>query len=159
MKIIEKIVYYWPGKRFGIYRFLPAFFALGAGLEFTMINWWVGLNPIISQFLKNLILGELVRQTFTTPSSDVRLKTLLKRSSTLLTKNAATRRFTWAIPEIHFSLFNLHVSGIAGCSQLLPAFRRSRQIHRSGNRASYRGTEEESQIVASLMWSRNKNSS
>ncbi|XP_034476202.1 small integral membrane protein 4 [Drosophila innubila] len=33
----------WPGKRrFGIYRFLPIFFVLGAALEFSMINWTVG---------------------------------------------------------------------------------------------------------------------
>lgn len=33
----------WPGKRiFGIYRFLPVFFVLGAALEFSMINWTVG---------------------------------------------------------------------------------------------------------------------
>ncbi|KAJ9582989.1 hypothetical protein L9F63_022674 [Diploptera punctata] len=33
----------WPGKKyFGIYRFLPAFFVLGAALEFSMINWHVG---------------------------------------------------------------------------------------------------------------------
>ncbi|KAK5642712.1 hypothetical protein RI129_008879 [Pyrocoelia pectoralis] len=33
----------WPGKnKFGIYRFLPVFFILGAALEFSMINWRVG---------------------------------------------------------------------------------------------------------------------
>jgi len=33
----------WPGKKtFGIYRFLPGFFLLGAALEFSMINWRVG---------------------------------------------------------------------------------------------------------------------
>ena len=33
----------WPGERhFGIYRFLPIFFVLGAALEFSMINWRVG---------------------------------------------------------------------------------------------------------------------
>lgn len=32
-----------PGeKTFGIYRFLPCFFLLGAALEFSMINWTVG---------------------------------------------------------------------------------------------------------------------
>jgi len=32
-----------PGKKyFGMYRFLPAFFILGAALEFSMINWTVG---------------------------------------------------------------------------------------------------------------------
>lgn len=33
----------WPGKAyFGIYRFLPIFFILGATLEYSMINWRVG---------------------------------------------------------------------------------------------------------------------
>jgi hypothetical protein len=41
--LIQKIVDNWPGKRyFGIYRFLPGFFLLGAALEFSMINWQVG---------------------------------------------------------------------------------------------------------------------
>ncbi|XP_061389507.1 small integral membrane protein 4 [Musca vetustissima] len=32
-----------PGKkRFGVYRFLPVFFCLGAALEYSMINWTVG---------------------------------------------------------------------------------------------------------------------
>lgn len=30
----------WPGKKwFGIYRFMPVFFLMGACLEYTMINW------------------------------------------------------------------------------------------------------------------------
>ena len=34
-----------PGKSiFGMYRFMPFFFALGAALEFTMINWEVNGN-------------------------------------------------------------------------------------------------------------------
>lgn len=40
---LRKLLDKWPGKRFlGIYRFLPLFFALGAALEFSMINWKVG---------------------------------------------------------------------------------------------------------------------
>ncbi|KAK3872774.1 hypothetical protein Pcinc_022169 [Petrolisthes cinctipes] len=40
---LKKLLDKWPGKRlFGIYRFLPAFFILGAALEFSMINWHVG---------------------------------------------------------------------------------------------------------------------
>lgn len=42
-KTVSNIVNKWPGKKtFGIYRFLPLFFALGAALEFSMINWTVG---------------------------------------------------------------------------------------------------------------------
>lgn len=41
--IIRSFLDKWPGKRtFGIYRFLPLFFGLGAALEFSMINWHVG---------------------------------------------------------------------------------------------------------------------
>ncbi|XP_059491278.1 small integral membrane protein 4 [Neocloeon triangulifer] len=40
---LQKLLDKWPGKKtFGIYRFLPLFFALGAALEFSMINWTVG---------------------------------------------------------------------------------------------------------------------
>ena len=40
---IKKLMDIWPGKRyFGLYRFLPLFFVLGAALEFSMINWQVG---------------------------------------------------------------------------------------------------------------------
>jgi hypothetical protein len=37
---VKTIVNKWPGKRwFGIYRFMPLFFVMGAALEFSMINW------------------------------------------------------------------------------------------------------------------------
>lgn len=42
-KTLRKILEKWPGKRtFGMYRFMPFFFVLGAALEFSMINWHVG---------------------------------------------------------------------------------------------------------------------
>lgn len=42
-KRIKRFIEHWPGKQyFGIYRFLPLFFVLGAALEFSMINWNVG---------------------------------------------------------------------------------------------------------------------
>jgi Uncharacterised protein family UPF0640 len=42
-RTLSKLLNAWPGKkRFGIYRFMPAFFALGALLEYAMINWQVG---------------------------------------------------------------------------------------------------------------------
>lgn len=41
--LLQRIVDSWPGqKTFGVYRFLPLFFALGASLEFSMIKWTVG---------------------------------------------------------------------------------------------------------------------
>uniref|UniRef100_A0A0K8TQB2 Small integral membrane protein 4 n=1 Tax=Tabanus bromius TaxID=304241 RepID=A0A0K8TQB2_TABBR len=43
----------WPGKkRFGMYRFLPFFFVLGAALEFSMINWTVGETNFYKTFKK-----------------------------------------------------------------------------------------------------------
>ena len=42
-KAFRRFLEAWPGKRtFGIYRFLPFFFVLGAALEFSMINWHAG---------------------------------------------------------------------------------------------------------------------
>ncbi|XP_005186687.1 small integral membrane protein 4 [Musca domestica] len=40
---LKRILDSIPGKkRFGVYRFLPLFFCLGAALEYSMINWTVG---------------------------------------------------------------------------------------------------------------------
>lgn len=42
-KSLQRFLDAWPGKRyFGMYRFLPIFFVLGASVEFAMINWHVG---------------------------------------------------------------------------------------------------------------------
>lgn len=38
-KTVKKILHEWPGKRFGVYRYLPMFVVLGATLEFAMIKW------------------------------------------------------------------------------------------------------------------------
>ncbi|XP_046749207.1 small integral membrane protein 4 [Diprion similis] len=46
----------WPGKKlFGVYRFLPIFFVLGAALEFSMINWHVGEVNFYKTFKKRRI--------------------------------------------------------------------------------------------------------
>jgi len=46
----------WPGKQFfGIYRFLPAFFCLGAALEFSMINWTVGQTNFYRTYKKRQV--------------------------------------------------------------------------------------------------------
>ena len=40
-----------PGKRtFGIYRFLPLFFAMGAAVEYSMIKWTVGQTNFCKYF-------------------------------------------------------------------------------------------------------------
>lgn len=49
-----------PGKKtFGIYRFLPLFFGLGAALEFSMINWTVGQTNFYSVYKKRQALDRL----------------------------------------------------------------------------------------------------
>ncbi|XP_073987438.1 sloth 1 [Rhodnius prolixus] len=38
--LVTKILDKWPGKNvFGIYRFMPLFFIMGAALEYAMISW------------------------------------------------------------------------------------------------------------------------
>jgi len=52
--VLSKVFDAIPGKKnFGIYRFLPFFFALGATLEFSMINWTVGETNFYSVFKKS----------------------------------------------------------------------------------------------------------
>ncbi|TMW44610.1 hypothetical protein DOY81_010313, partial [Sarcophaga bullata] len=50
---IKRILDTIPGKkRFGLYRFLPLFFCLGAALEYSMINWTVGETNFYRTFKK-----------------------------------------------------------------------------------------------------------
>lgn len=61
---LRNILDKWPGKKsLGIYRFLPIFFALGAALEFSMINWTVGETNFYRTFkkrqAKNIIESKL----------------------------------------------------------------------------------------------------
>ncbi|CAN8001343.1 unnamed protein product [Ixodes hexagonus] len=52
-KRLAQLVARWPGKRaFGPYRFLPAFFILGAALEFSMINWTAGKTNFYNTYKK-----------------------------------------------------------------------------------------------------------
>ena len=54
--IISDILYEWPGrKRFGLYSYLPLFFVIGAGLEFTMIKWTVGETNFYRTFKKRRV--------------------------------------------------------------------------------------------------------
>ncbi|BFZ10908.1 hypothetical protein BsWGS_13947 [Bradybaena similaris] len=40
IKIVQLLFDKWPGKRtFGVYRFMPLFFLVGATMEFMMIKW------------------------------------------------------------------------------------------------------------------------
>uniref|UniRef100_A0A6B2EL83 Small integral membrane protein 4 n=1 Tax=Phlebotomus kandelakii TaxID=1109342 RepID=A0A6B2EL83_9DIPT len=50
---LRRLLNQWPGKKlFGIYRFLPAFFVLGAVLEYSMINWTVGETNFYNTYKK-----------------------------------------------------------------------------------------------------------
>lgn len=64
---IGKLLKAVPGeKTFGVYRFLPVFFCLGAGLEFSMIKWRVGKINFYDTYKKrearNLIEDKLMRE-------------------------------------------------------------------------------------------------
>jgi len=57
---ISRTIKAFPGeKRFGVYRFLPCFFILGAALEFSMINWTVGETNFYRTFKKRQALNKL----------------------------------------------------------------------------------------------------
>ena len=67
-KTFERFLNSWPGKkRFGVYRFLPIFFVLGAVLEFSMINWTVGETNFYHTYkkrqAKNLLQAKLNEST------------------------------------------------------------------------------------------------
>lgn len=58
--LLVKVLDSFPGKKtFGLYRFLPFFFALGAALEFSMINWTVGETNFYRTYKKRQALDFL----------------------------------------------------------------------------------------------------
>lgn len=55
----------WPGRKtFGVYRFLPVFFVLGAALEWAMINFRVGQVNFYSTFKKRQVEEIVERKLF-----------------------------------------------------------------------------------------------
>jgi len=61
--LTRKILDAFPGKKyFGLYRFLPCFFLLGAALEFSMINWTVGEINFYRTYKKRQALDQLNTQ-------------------------------------------------------------------------------------------------
>ena len=65
-RLLDKV----PGKQiFGVYRFLPAWFLLGAALEFSMINWTVGETNFYRTYKKRQIINalesEIIKETKT----------------------------------------------------------------------------------------------
>jgi len=55
--LLVKVLDAFPGKKyFGLYRFLPFFFLLGASLEFSMINWTVGETNFYRTYKKRQAL-------------------------------------------------------------------------------------------------------
>lgn len=58
---VQRLLDSWPGKqRFGIYRFLPIFFVLGAALEYSMINWTVG-ETNFCEFRASIMCKDLMK--------------------------------------------------------------------------------------------------
>lgn len=58
--MLTKVLDAFPGKKtFGLYRFLPFFFVLGASLEFSMINWTVGETNFYRTYKKRQALDYL----------------------------------------------------------------------------------------------------
>lgn len=63
--LLGKIIDKTPGKQiFGIYRFLPAWFILGAALEFSMINWTVGETNFYRTFKNRQVSNALEAEVF-----------------------------------------------------------------------------------------------
>ena len=60
-RLLDKV----PGKQiFGVYRFLPAWFLLGASLEFSMINWTVGEVNFYRTYKKRQITDAIESELF-----------------------------------------------------------------------------------------------
>lgn len=60
-KNLTKLIKSLPGeKKFGVYRFLPLFFLLGAALEFSMINWTVGETNFCKLFRTSGLYSEII---------------------------------------------------------------------------------------------------
>lgn len=58
MEAIAKVIQKFPGNKiFGLYRFLPIFFSLGAALEFTMVKWEVNGVNFCKYIYKNLFVS------------------------------------------------------------------------------------------------------
>lgn len=66
-KLLEKVLEKWPGHSLGVYRFLPVFFFLGAGLEFTMINWDVNGKVNFYRTYKRRKAQEIAEETVNSP--------------------------------------------------------------------------------------------
>ena len=60
-----------PGKQiFGVYRFLPAWFVLGAALEFSMINWTVGETNFYRTYKKRQVINALESELMSNQKSN-----------------------------------------------------------------------------------------
>lgn len=83
---VSGIIKKWPGeKTFGIYRFLPLFFVLGAALEFSMINWTVGTT----NFCKRILFLFVLLKTITPLCTDTTFK---KRQAKEIVENQLHQR-------------------------------------------------------------------
>jgi len=59
---LERILRKWPGKRFGVYRFLPFFFCMGAGLEWFMINFKVGDANFYTTYKRRQAINKIEKE-------------------------------------------------------------------------------------------------
>ena len=66
-RVLDKV----PGKKtFGLYRFLPAWFLLGAALEFSMINWTVGETNFYRTYKKRQVINAIETELLTPPKTN-----------------------------------------------------------------------------------------
>jgi hypothetical protein len=58
-RVVIAVTRDWPGRRrFGLYAFLPAFFAAGALLELVMIKWTVGETNFYTVYKRRIVEQE-----------------------------------------------------------------------------------------------------
>lgn len=63
IQLITRILSAVPGRRtFGIYRFMPFYFLLGAALEWSMINWRPNGHNFYDTYKRKNIEKEALRQ-------------------------------------------------------------------------------------------------
>lgn len=121
---LQRVLDKWPGKKyFGIYRFLPMFFVLGAALEFSMINWEVGeTNFCTFPFPLYIFILKLIKILQTVYINVDKQKVWLNRHFQNLEKLSnqhACRSVLEPILEVSHSVIIYHVLRCTNCSLLL----------------------------------------
>merc|ERR1712121_131126 len=65
---LQRILEKWPGKRLGVYRFLPFFFFMGAGMEFFMINFKMGEANFYTVYKQRQAINKIEAEVASKPS-------------------------------------------------------------------------------------------